>query len=75
MMRDQNEYMREYMRGYRKEKQVTKKVMFTGSSPDDMQLLAWLSAQPEGISPYLKRLIRQDMEARTSEEEKHDDEA
>ena len=71
MMRDQHDYMRDYMRDYRREKQVTKKVMFTASSADDMRLLDWLTAQPEGISPYLKRLIRQDMDA--TKEEQHDE--
>lgn len=73
--RDQSEYMREYMREYVKDRVVYKKVQFVKSNEDDMQLLAWLSAQPEGISPYLKRLIRQDMEAYANEEEKHHDEA
>lgn len=73
--RDQSEYMREYMREYVKDKVVYKKVQFVKSNAGDMELLAWLSAQPEGISPYLKRLIRQDMDAHANKEEKRHDEA
>lgn len=64
--RDQSAYMREYMREYVKDRVVYKKAQFVRSNADDMVLLEWLEAQPEGISPYLKRLIREDMEARKS---------
>lgn len=30
--------------------------------PTDMALYDYVSQQPEGISPYIKRLIREDME-------------
>lgn len=55
---------RKYMREYVAEKLVYKRVNFVKGKPEDEALLAWLAEQPEGIAPYLKRLIRQDMEAR-----------
>jgi len=59
---------RAYMNEYVKEKLVYKRVHFTKSNPDDMELLAWLESQPEGAAPYIKRLIRADMEARKEPE-------
>ena len=59
---DAQEYMRGYMRDYRKGKtQIRKEVSFTEGT--EKELLDWLTEQSEGFSPYVKRLIRQDMEA------------
>ena len=52
-----------YMNKYVSEKIIYKRVHFTKSNPGDMDLLAWLEAQQEGTAPYIKRLIREDMEA------------
>jgi len=59
---------RTYMNEYVKEKLIYKRVHFTKSNPDDMELLAWLESQPEKAAPYIKRLIRADMEARKEPE-------
>ena len=53
-----------YMREYITEKVIYKRVNFTRGKPEDQELLDWLAAQPEGISPYIKRIIREDMERR-----------
>ncbi len=59
---------RTYMNEYVKEKLIYKRVNFTKSNPDDMELLAWLESQPEKTAPYIKRLIRADMRARKQPE-------
>lgn len=59
---------RAYMNQYVKEKIIYKRVNFTRGKEEDEELLAWLDAQPEGIAPYIKRLIRADMEAREPKE-------
>ena len=59
---------RTYMNEYVKEKLIYKRVHFTKSNPADMELLAWLESQPEGAAPYIKRLIRADMESRKQPE-------
>ena len=58
-----------YIRKYVAEKLIYKKVNFTKGKPEDEELVAWLDAQPEGIAPYIKRLIRADMEARREPKE------
>lgn len=55
---------RAYMNQYVKEKIIYKRVNFTRGKEEDEELLTWLDCQPEGIAPYIKRLIRADMEAR-----------
>ena len=57
-----------YMNKYITEKIIYKRVNFTRDKAEDEELLAWLDAQPEGIAPYIKRLIRADMEARELKE-------
>ena len=57
-----------YIRNYVAEKLTYKKVHFVKGKPDDEEMIAWLDAQPEGIAPYIKRLIRADMEARQTKE-------
>ncbi len=53
---------RAYMNQYMKEKIIYKRVNFTKGKPEDDEMLAWIDAQPEGTAPYIKRLIREDME-------------
>lgn len=60
---------RKYMREYVAEKLIYKKVNFTKGKPEDEELVAWIDAQSEGIAPYIKRLIRADMEARREPKE------
>lgn len=59
---DAQEYMRGYMREYRKVKTTARKEVAFAET--EKELLEWLTAQPEGFSPYIKRLIREDMERR-----------
>jgi hypothetical protein len=62
---DAQEYMRGYMREYRKNKRIARKeVSFAIPNEADEELLEWLEAQPEGFATYIKRLIREDMERR-----------
>ena len=53
---------RGYMRRYITEKIIYKRVNFSRGNAEDQKLLDWIAMQPEGISPYIKRLIREDME-------------
>ena len=50
-----------YDMDYYKRSIVRKVMNFNKVVPDDMELLNWLESQSEGISPYIKRLIREDM--------------
>ena len=50
---DQSKYIQQFI----KEKEVTKKVVF--SKEKDADLLAWL--EDKQFSPYVKELIRKDM--------------
>lgn len=61
---DQKAYINEYINT----KIVYKSVNFNVGKPEDMELLAWIDAQEEKVSPYIKRLIRADMEAHKKEE-------
>lgn len=62
---DAQEYMRGYMREYRKKTpRVRKEIAFAVQNEDDKALLDWLEAQPEEAATYIKRLIREDMERR-----------
>lgn len=58
---------RAYMNQYVKEKIIYKRVNFTRGKEEDEELLAWIEAQPEGTAPYIKRLIREDMEAQKNQ--------
>ena len=60
---DQKAYMNQYIT----EKIIYRRVNFARSSEEDMLMLAWLDAQPEGKAQYIKRLIRADMEARAKQ--------
>ena len=56
---DQNRYIQEYVR----EKEKVKRVVF--NKENDADLLEWAEEAPDGFSAYVKRLIREDMAART----------
>ena len=58
---------RAYMNQYVKEKIIYKRVNFTRGKEEDEELLAWIDAQPEGTAPYIRRLIREDMEAQKNQ--------
>lgn len=58
---------RAYMNQYVKEKIIYKRVNFTRGKEEDEELLAWIDAQPEGTAPYIRRLIREDMESKKSQ--------
>lgn len=49
-------YQREYRRIYMRQKSIN----FNLANADDVELMKWLDAQEEGISAYLRRLIRKD---------------
>lgn len=51
----------EYNKAYSKQFVRYKRINFNLNSPEDLELMEWLDAQKEGISNYLKRLIRIDM--------------
>ena len=57
---DAQKYMREYIA----EKIIYKRVNFARGKEDDEELLTWIEAQPEKTAPYIKRLIREDMQRR-----------
>ena len=50
-------YDKEYMRKYFKGKTIT----FNTKSEEDMAMLDWVKAQPEGGNKFIKRLIYEDM--------------
>ena len=55
---DQYEYEKDYQKRYR----ITKVITFNRKNEDDMRMVAWLENRSEGIIPYIKALIRKDME-------------
>lgn len=54
---DQKKYVNDYI----KSKIVYRKMNFNNSKPEDMRMVEWIDAQPEGVSNYLKRLVMADM--------------
>lgn len=54
-----SEAQRRATRRYEKANVKQKLVKFF---PGDSDILAWLESRPEGMSAYIKRLIREDME-------------
>lgn len=54
---DQKKYVNEYI----KEKVKYRRMNFNTGKPEDMQMMEWIDAQPEGVSNYLKRLVYADM--------------
>ena len=55
----------EYNNEYRKKYMKSKVIAFNTQHPEDIALLDWIKKQPEGGVQYIKRLIREDMKART----------
>ena len=62
---------KEYVARYIDEFIEYRKINFNKSKQDDKMLLDWIDAQPDKVSPYLKRLVREDME-RQKEKEKQE---
>lgn len=56
-----------YSREYQAKNIIQKKLIFNKTVPEDMRIMKWLDTIPESISPYLKRLILEDM-ARSKKE-------
>ena len=56
----------EYKKTYQREHIVFRKMNFNTSNEDDIKLIQWIEQQPEGTSPYLKKLVQKDMEAHFS---------
>lgn len=49
---------------YARENYKGKNLYFNTRIPDDIALFDWIKVQPEGGTPYIKRLVREDMERR-----------
>ena len=52
---------KEYDRQYIKQNIKLVPISFNRSKPEDMRMLQWLKARPEGISAYIKALVKQHM--------------
>ena len=59
-MPKQTEKRKAYQREYRRKNLRQKSINFNLANVDDVELMKWLDAQEEGISAYLRRLIRKD---------------
>lgn len=57
---NKKKYNNEYAKNFFK----SKLIQFNVQYPDQMEMLDWSNAQPEGGNEYIRRLIRADMEAR-----------
>lgn len=57
---------KQYMKDYYKEHVKWRKVSFNDTVPEDVVLREWIDGQQESTSAYIKRLVRQDMEARSN---------
>lgn len=62
----------EYNKEYRKNKIVYRSLNFNIDKPDDQKMLDWIDSQEEATSPYLKRLVQEDMSRSASEKAKVD---
>ncbi len=60
--KDPNFVWKDYLNEYIHTNIVYKSINFNMKKPDDVELLEWVAAQPEKVSPYLKRLVKEDME-------------
>ena len=49
---------------YARETYKGKNLQFSTKIPADMEMFEWIKSQPEGGTPYIKRLVREDMERR-----------
>ena len=59
----------EYKKTYQREHIVFKKMNFNTSKEEDVKMIEWIEKQPEGASPYLKRLVQKDIETNTAQTE------
>ena len=59
---NKKKYNNEYAKNFFK----SKLIQFNVQYPDQMEMLEWINAQPEGGNEYIRRLVRADMEARKS---------
>lgn len=59
---------KDYNNQYRSKNLQCKCIPFNRLYPEDIALFDWMMQQPEGGNQYIKRLIREDMEARQEEE-------
>jgi hypothetical protein len=50
----------QYRKQYQRRHIRFRKMNFNLEKPDDVKMLEWLDAQPEGVSNYLKRLVAAD---------------
>ncbi len=53
-----------YVAGYIKENIKVIKLSLNKTKPEDQEIIDWIESQEEAASPYLKRLVKADMEAR-----------
>ena len=53
---------RAYDKKYARENFQGKYLTFNKNVPEEMEMFEWVRTRPEGGNPYLKRLIREDME-------------
>lgn len=58
---------------YARENYKGKNLYFNTRIPEDIALFDWIKEQPEGGTPYIKRLIREDMEKRTNSRQSEED--
>lgn len=50
-----------YDNEYIKTKIVYRRMNFNRNKQEEMEMVAWIDAQPEGVSNYLKRLVAEDI--------------
>ena len=60
--KDPNFVWKDYLNEYINTNIVYKSINFNMKKPDDVKLLDWVMSRPEKVSPYLKRLVKEDME-------------
>lgn len=54
---DQEQYVNEYIKANIKYRRIN----FNVNKKDDMKMVEWIDSQPEGVSNYLKKLVKNDM--------------
>ena len=57
----------QYNQAYAKKFFKTKLIQFNTNIPEDIAMLDWIKKQPEGGNAYIKRLIKEDIERRASQ--------
>ena len=60
----------EYSVEYHKKNIVHRCIVINKNNPDDQNILDWIDSQREATSPYLKRLVQEDMSRSAAEKEK-----